>query len=284
MYLKNFGVVTNGKVYISFVFELFMVKTRTFELKSVVIKPSVPLLVLEGPDMPEVLRAIDGVIDSKYGGNDVLRVLKLEEVDGVNRLVGSSSLILPVVCEVFPQYRAIKPEEVERTLRECDPLEIADKHYVDYGAVLDFSGNNHKLAVEVFRRLPRELREIDRLPAMMLGYGLQNSDEGDYGVAPVYLEGTELRTAKILSQPFGKFNESDDGLVSSGLPLRLGEGKRTLYTAIQGEPSEDSLGISRFYLNGCRDLGSGGDGLSGSNSDGWVVFVAREAAPSGKKA
>ena len=253
-------------------------KQKKFELKPVVVKPSVFPFVVEGSDMPEVLRAINGVVDSKYKGNSNLKVLELKRVNGVDRIVGSNSWVRPVIDEVLPQYRGMKPEEVETTLREGDSLSIKGNHYVDYGVVLDFSGNNHELAVEVFGKLPKELRDLDRLPAVMLDYGLVNSSKGSYGVAPVYREGTELRTEKILSQCTGNFDANDLELPKTGLPSKLGTGSRTLYLAGQGKPCKDSLGILSFYLSWDLYVNVYDDILANSGGSGWVVSVVREAA------
>lgn len=258
------------------------IKQKEFELKSAVMQPSVHPYVLEGSDMPEVLKAINGVVDAKYKGNSNLKILQLRKVNGVDRIVRSNSLIRPVIDEVLPRYRGIRPEEMEATLREGDFLGIRGNHYVDYGVVLDFSGNNHELAVEVFRKLPKKLRDFDRLPAVMLDYGLENSEKGDYGVVPIYREETEFRTAKILSQPTGRFSSDDKELIRTGLPSKLGVGERTLYILPQSKPSKDSLGISRFGLDGYLNLNSSWCCLASSGSGGRVVSVVREAARSGK--
>ena len=175
---------------------------KQFELRQAVAFPTIMPYLLEGEDAPEILGEFNGIIDSKYKRNSKLKILNLREVEGSNILVGSSSLITPIINSiVYPRYRTARPEEVETTLQEGDPVKIRGNHYIDYGLVLDFSGNNHDLALEVFKQFPKEMRDFDRLPAVMIGYGLRNSNKGDYGVAPVYQEGTDLRTAKILAQP-----------------------------------------------------------------------------------
>ena len=254
------------------------VKTRKeFELRPVV---RVTPYLLEGKDSPEILGEINGVIDSKYKRNPALKVLNLFTIEEIPILVGSNSLISPVINEVFaPKYRVALPEEVETTLQEEDPVRIKRYYYVDYGLVLDFSENNHDLAVEVFSQLPKELRDFDRLPALMVSYGLRNSSKGDYGVAPVYQEGTELRTAKILVQPTGKFNAKDSELIKSGLPSRLKGGTRTLYNPMQKEPSEEALGLSRLCLYGDLILNSNYVDLYSSYDYGRVVCIRGEATP-----
>ncbi|MBS3088541.1 hypothetical protein J4402_02055 [Candidatus Pacearchaeota archaeon] len=248
------------------------------------LEPAIPQLtvtpyILKGKNALATLKEINNVIDSKYNGNDNLKVLRSGEINEVPTTFGSNPLILPVVNQIIaPEFRIIKPEELERTLQEGDPIRIQGNHYVDMGLVLDFSGNNHELAVQTFEGLPKELRDFDRLPAVMIGYGLRNTKFGDYGVMPKFQRGTELRTAKILAEPTNNFDENDSELIRTGLPSKLGSGKRRLYNSTQNKPSEDNLGISRFDLNSGRDLYSDYNGLSDSNADGRVVCVRAEGA------
>lgn len=212
-----------------------------------------------------------------------MQVLKLRDINGTPTIVGSNTLVLPIVSQVVgPDYRPIRPEELETTLQEGDPLNIRGNHYIDTGLVLDFSGKNHELARKLFERLPKKLKDFDRLPAVLVGYGLENSKFGDYGVIPVYQEGTELRTAKILTEPTAQFKETDPQLVQSGLPSRLGTGTRWLYNSTQGESSKDNLGLSRLFLNYFLNLGSSDKDLAGSNELGRVVSVRAEGATPGK--
>ena len=230
---------------------------------------------MEGEGSPEIFERINGVIDSKYDGNPNLKKLQLiKGGDGLQRIVGSDPLILPIVAEViYPRYRLARPEEVETTLQDGDALHIRGNHYVDYGLVLDFSGKNHDLAVETFRRLPKTLRDFEKLPAVMIGYGLKKSKKGNYGVMPVYQKGTKLRTAKIFSSSSGNFDANNKHLIVDGTPSRLEGGKRRLYNSTQSEPSLDSLGLSRLCLGGNLDLGSYCGNLASSDEDGRVVSV-----------
>lgn len=259
---------------------------RIFNLKSRVVAPTVIPYTLEGEDIPAVLDETNSVIDSKFKGNPNLRILNLRNINGDKVLVGSNSLILPIIQIAVPSYRPARPEEIETTLQEGDPVRIKGNHYVDYSIAIDFSGRDHDLAVEIFKQLPKELRDLGRLPALMVGYGLRNSKVGRYGVAPKYQEGTELRTAKILAESTNCFDEKDSELTRSGLPSKLGKGKRTLYNASQNEPSMDNLGLSRLYLGRNLDLCSWyGDGtLAYSNDYGRVVLVRTEGASAPKKA
>ena len=71
--------------------------------------------------------------------------------------------------------------------------------------------------------------------------------------APILLEGTS------------KFRHDDPSLVVNGLPSKLGEGDRTLYTA--------KGGLVRLFRGGGLDLNADGDILAGSDGVGRVNFV-----------
>jgi len=246
-------------------------------LVSVVPKLTIIPHTFRGEHLKEALGKINDLIDSKFKGNTKLKVLTIKEINGTPTIIGSNSLISPVVNQVIGQegYRTIQPEELETTLQEGDPVGVSGNFYVDTGIVLDFSGQNHELARHLFEQLPEgELRDLDRLPAIMIGYGLANSDIGSYGVALTYQDGTELRTAKILDQSSGNFEANDPELVKSGLPSLLDGGKRRLYNSSQGGPSVDNLGLSRLLLGRGLNLNSDGGDLASSNGIGRVVSVA----------
>jgi hypothetical protein len=248
-----------------------------FNLSPRIIVQTVDPYLIEGEDAPAILDEVNGVIDSEFGGNKVLKVLSLGD-DGRREVVGSSSLILPVVNRVVsPQFRVMRPERLERTLREGDPVGVKrNQHYVNYGIFLDFSGRNHNLALEFHEQLPEELRDIDRLPALVVGYGLANSERGDYGVCPAFIEGTELRTAKVLAGETGNFYANDAELILSGVPSRVGGGTRKLFTVPQGKPSLDNLGFSGLGLNGGLHLEADGGNFAYSYVGGRVVLESGE--------
>lgn len=256
---------------------------RKFDLKPITVIPTVVPYLLNGEDAPAILEEYNRLVDSKFKGNPKLKVLKLIDIDEAPTIIGSNPLILPVVQQIVTGFRVAKPEEIETTLQEKDPIRIRGNHYVDYGITLDFTGANHDLAIKFFRTLPKELRELDRLPALIVGYGLKNSDIGKYGVIPKYQEGTEFRTAKILCAKGDKFEENDNGLKSLGLPSRLGQGKRRLHNRTQNYSSLDNLGISGLYLSGALSLNSGYvDDLAGSDDSGRVVLVSKDAGEEGR--
>jgi hypothetical protein len=152
--------------------------------------------------------------------------------------------------------------------------------YEDLGVVLDFSGNNHDLALRLYDRLNKEDQELDRFPAILTGLVTVLHDNSTYGLAlqPSESYPYQMRTAKILSEKGGNFEDNDTNLISEGLPSRLGKGQRTLYTRTQNKPSVDNLGLSGFYLHGGLGLLADHYDLANSDSGGRVILVGSESS------
>ena len=184
-----------------------MTTPRKFNLEPRSVEKVYPY-VIEGKDAPAIFGELERLIKLDFNDNPNLKVLKM--VNGVLR--GSSPLILPLVNQVVsPHFSVMKPERVEQSLQEGDPIGITGSHNVYYGIVLDFSGRDNPLALEFHRQLPQELGfiyslpncrdlNLNSLPALITGYGLTNSKIGPYGVCPTFIEGTtRLRKAQILA-------------------------------------------------------------------------------------
>jgi len=234
-------------------------------------QPSIIPYLVAGPNAPEFVKECESVIDSEFDKNTHLKVLKLREINGVQTMIGSNSLILPVVQRVAPNYRTGRPEDIQKTLNDGDTLSIKGNHYVDMGVVLDFTGRHHEMALDFYNQLPKELQDFERLPAVVVGYGLKNFNEGNYSLGLIMNDGTQVRPAKILAGRRGKFSDADVSL-ETGLPSRLTDGNRTLYTATQNVPSLDNLGLSRLNLNGNLYVDLDVVGLADSYEVGRVVL------------
>jgi len=253
-------------------------RKKKFNIQPRITVPTVVPYLIEGEDVPAILDEVNGVIDSEFNGNKNLKVLNLRKNGDKQVVTGSNSLVLPVVAQVVsPQFRVMRPEKLETTLQEGDPIGIKGNHYVDYGIVLDFSGNNHASALAFYEQLPKELRDFDRLPAVVVGYGLANSEAGDYSVCPIFTDGTEIRTVKVFAGKTGDFDANDTELTHSGVPSKVGSGARRLYTASQSKPSLDNLGLSGLSLDGGLNLDSSNRYLALSYGDGRVVLESGEA-------
>ena len=164
--------------------------------------------------------------------------------------------------------RAYTPEQAELLLAKKRLPEMGQVYY-DLGLCLDFSGKNHGLAVKLFEQLPTELRNLERLPAVMLGL---NPTRAGNDVSFGYDEHSVMRTARILVEQTGNFDEHDAQLVLSGLPSKLAGGTRKMYTATQKKPSIDNLGLLGLFLNGSRSLISSIEVLASSDGNGRVVL------------
>ena len=235
------------------------------------IKPSIIPHRIEGDMAEEFLREVNAKIDEKYLGNSRLKVLSLKNVNGVPLVVGSNSLILPVIEMVAPNYRTGRPEDLQRTLNDGDTLSIRGNNYIDLGVVLDFAGRNHEVALDFYEQLPKELKDFDRLPSVVIDYRLKNFDKGSYQLGLVNTPHTQVRPAKILAGGDGNFKNADVSL-DNGLPIKLAGGERRLYTSSQGEQSLDNLGLSSLFLNRSLNLDSNDEDLAYSSDYGLVVL------------
>ncbi len=237
-------------------------------------QPSIIPYKIQGKDAPAFLRDFNGLVDSDFGGNAKLKVLSLSGEGDNAEVTGSNTLVLPVVQILIPDKRIGRPEDLQRTLNDGDTLSIVGNHYVDLGAVLDFTGRNHEMAKDFYEQLSPEARRdfIEKgLPASVVGYGLKNFTEGSYKLGLVNTANTRLNPSELFKGKTRQFNNTDVSL-ETGLPTRLEGGERTFYTASQKVPSIENLGLSWLYLGGSLGLDSSIESLAGSNSYGRVVL------------
>jgi len=233
-------------------------------------QPSIIPYLIRGPNAGQFVEDFNQVVDTEYKGNRNLKVLALRDIDGVQTAVGSNSLISPVVRKLSGRRTGL-PEDLQRTLNDGDTLGIRGNHYVDLGVVLDFTGRNHDMAVDFYEQLPKELRNLDLHPSVVVGYGLKNSDNGKLGLGLVHAEGTQVRPARILANGDGNFSDADVPL-DTGLPSKLSGGNRKLWTTTQKAHSVDNLGLSRLCLDWYLYLNSDDEDLADSVDIGRVVL------------
>lgn len=220
-----------------------------YNFPPIVEKPKIIPSIVKGADAPRFVDDFNRLVDLDYNGNEKLKVVEIKKVgkEKVPIACGSSALALPLIQKlVYPKIIGA-PEIFQRTLTDGNTI-YQYSLSVNLGVVLDFSGSNHELAVDLFEQLPRKLRDLEGLPAVVIRCGLKNFDKGDYGVGLVYVDGTQVRPSKILEGGSGNFSNND---VSSetGLPTKLEGGERNLYTSIQKSPSKENLGISSLILD-----------------------------------
>ena len=234
---------------------------KEYSLKPAIRQPSVVPYLLNGESAPAILEDYNQLVDSDFQGNSNLKVLELKDVNKTPTIVGSNSLVLPVVQRLIPGRRIGRPEDLQRTLNDGDTLSIRGNHYVDLGLVLDFSGRNHEMALDFYQQLSKELQGFEGLPAVVVGYDIKNFDRGNYNLGLVRTDKTQVRHSPILTGKSGKFSHKDVSL-ETGLPSKLEGGDRTLYTVSQNAKSLDNIGLSGVYLNGVLIVNSGNDDLA----------------------
>ena len=162
--------------------------------------------------------------------------------------------------------------------------------YVDSGVVLDFSGRNHALALDMYEQLLRDKKALDALPFLITNLGLAKADarQGFPDTLRFLLrEQTHVLSASVLAGVSGYFVADDEALVRAGLPSRVFSERnaltdRYLYICSQQERSLEHLYFSFFFLYGGLSVGAGSDGLADSDGNGRVVPVDGGAIDSQK--
>ncbi len=257
--------------------------TREYSFKPAIKQPSIIPYLINGESAPTFVEDFNAIVNSEFNSNKYLKVLALRDVDKVPTAVGSNSFILPIVQRLVPARRIGLPEDLQRTLNDGDTLSIKGNHYVDLGVVLDFSGRDHEMALDFYQQLPKELQDFDRLPSVVVKYGLKNFDKGKYKLGLINNVNTQIRPARILANEVGGFSDADVSL-ETGLPVKLSGGNRTFYASSQKTPSIDNLGFSRLYLGRDLDLFSGLDvGYLADLVGGGRVILVRDASQNGGK-
>jgi len=219
-------------------------------------------------------RTVIASVNEKYAGTPA--EIPREDIQAKNQpIVGSNSYRLFAIDTVARQFgaRIARPEEQELLLVQNRLPEQGTVNY-DRGVILDLSGANHDLALKLYDSLPNELKDLDRLPAVMLA--LELSKNGD-ALEFVYGANSQLRTSKILNSETRNFRADDPELLRTGLPSAVGDGTRTLYTTTQRTQAlENNLGLRGFSLSGGSNLYADVDALAVSSDDGRVVLCADE--------
>ena len=175
--------------------------------------------------------------------------------------------------------RMILPHELEQVIA-AGKWE-REKYYVDTGVVLDFSGRNHALALDVYEQLPRDRKALDALPYLITHLGLERADVRQgfpHALRFLINAQTRLLSASVLAGTSGYLAADDSTLITSGLPSRVFsqrtvQSDRYLNIFSQCERSLDSLGISKFYLGSNLNVVAYSEYLAYSSDNGRVVPV-----------
>jgi len=128
---------------------------------------------------------------------------------------------------------------------------------------------NSYLAKDLMKQIKARNKKA-KMPVMISLNQLElvKDSNSDYGLAFKLKEDAEVIYAPILNQEAGNFS-SEDIDEKTGLPKKLGEGNRTLYTMKNG--------LAGLYLARSLDLDSRVGELAYSYSGGRVVVVSGEA-------
>lgn len=218
------------------------------------------------------LEEYQGRVEADYKRNGNLNVLRYDS--GVVR--GSNSFAVVLANQILRQegLRTANQADLEKVLR-LGVLPLRGT-YEDTGLVLrseedgDYSKNT-LLARDLAKQVKERGIELSPKNPVMIpltGLELENADN-DYNLKFRLREDAEIYNAPILNEKNGNFSSEDiDG--KTGLPTKLGEGNRTLYTRGSG-----LSGLGLYYGLGLfSDGGSLGSSYGGV---GRVVVVSGEA-------
>jgi hypothetical protein len=211
-----------------------------------------------------------GRVKADYQNSSALNVLNYR-----NDIVsGSNPFAVVLANQILGQegLRTATQADLEKALK-VGALNLRG-FYEDTGLVLrseedrDYSRNN-ALSRELAKQVKeRGIKLNQRNPVMIPLIGLEvEKADNDYGLTFILKEDAEIYNVPILNQETGSFS-SEDIDEKTGLPVKLGQGNRTLYTR--------NSGLSRLYLGNLLSLTSGSGGLDGSGGGGRVVVVSAE--------
>ena len=220
---------------------------------------------LEGDFGKAFLEEYNGRVKSDYNDSSALKVLSYDN----NIVKGSNPFAVVLANQILRQ-------EGLRTASQADLEKVISTNafnlkgtYEDTGLVLrSMEEPNKYLAENLAKQIKARGKKI-RTPIMFSLNGLEvvNDSNSPQGLAFKITDETELIYALILDgKNNGKsFSQTD----KYGLPSKLGEGSRTLYTRENG--------LDGFYLCRYSDVDSSNGNLASSNDNGLVVAVANPA-------
>lgn len=241
------------------------------ERKTFTIPESKGIFLLEGGFGKQFLEEYDGRIKD-YKDNPNLKVLNYNS----NIVKGSNPFAVVLANQILNQenLRTATQADLEKAVK-IQALDLKET-YQDTGLVLRSVQDTYTKNTPISRDLANQLkeREIQFSPENPVviplnGLRLKNADN-EYGLSFNIKDDAEIYNAPIL-------NSVDDSKFSSkninpqtGLPTKVGQGNRTIWT-------RDS-GLSRLCLYGGLNADSDYRGLNFSASGGSVVVVGDEAA------
>lgn len=234
----------------------------------------IPLVQVEVPIagfLPEgFLEQYNAAVKEDYNDNKNLKVLTSDS----KVINGSNPFAVILINKLLNKEgsRIAKQSDLERLIK-INPGYLKGT-YEDTGLVLrDEKDPNSYLAQNLVKQL-KSRNKKQKLPVMipLTGLYIENNQDSNYGLSFKLKEDADVIYAPILNSKSGNFS-SENIDEKTGLPKKLGNGNRTLYTK--------NSGLSRLCLSGGLVLGSYDvvDCLGYSGSVGRVVIVSGEATP-----
>ena len=77
--------------------------------------------------------------------------------------------------------RVMYPEECELLISQGRLPGQGNVNH-NLAGVLDFSGRHHSLAVRLYKQLPQDLQDLDRLPALLVGLGVRKQEREGFSL------------------------------------------------------------------------------------------------------
>ena len=215
-------------------------KTKTSS-KSFDFFPSPKYALMQGADAQAFLEEFNARAEELYG--DAGEKVKVLNYNG-NTLTGSNPFAVVHVNRVMrPQgILTATPADLEAFRSNLRGT------YKDSALVLRSAGDSYEPNDYIARHLSEQLRgslkrQIGKVPIVipLVGLNLVRDAKSSYGLSFRLRDGAQPYKAPILAESNSTFR-SEDVNAKTGLPTKLGNGDRTLYTRQEG--------LSRLYLDG----------------------------------
>ncbi|MEK6933113.1 MAG: hypothetical protein AABW56_04970 [Nanoarchaeota archaeon] len=224
----------------------------------------------------ELMNEADRLAKSDFENHPALSVIKYNPKNQTFEGSNVYSVVLLNMLLRGDHYKTAASQDLEYVMWANDPRFNASHlkgHYEDIGIALrsDQEPNGYH-AKDLITQLQEKLGSEFKLPYKLdlSNLELRLDQNSPNKLAFNILDPSKAFYAPILNEKTGKFEDSDPGLLQTGLPGKLGEGTKTFYT--------EKNGLHRLYLGRSLDLGSGWYDLDFSGSGGRVVVVGEADA------
>jgi hypothetical protein len=212
-------------------------------------------------------REVNEAVQKKYGEFKAISKIKFRYLHSNGRVVGSNPFYVVAVNEVIRRegLRTATPADLERILK-VNALDLS-RFYIDSALVLISEGEpNSYLARNLMTQIKKGNKR-KKMPVMIPLSGLKLFADSDSSHGLSF----KIAESKIVYSPIlnksGNF-KSEEIDEKTGLPSRLVEGNRILYTR--------NNGLSGLCLFGGSNLNASYECLACSRSDGRVVVFDAE--------